>query len=149
MALPSSLTRYARLAETSEKSAREAQNLAAQIQNEVKAVTDLISSAARSSSGEAEKSQTVILALSELRKEIVALAESSQAIANTAAEAETAAREAQKGAEIISSAAEEQAAAAAEALRSCGAAVGSAERMPDRDPIGRRDGGQNRFGQQR
>ncbi len=105
------------LAETSEKSAREAQNLAAQIQNEVKAVTDLISSAAHSSSGEAEKSQTVILALSELRKEIVALAESSQAIANTAAEAETAAREAQKGAEIISSAAEEQAAAAAQALR--------------------------------
>ena len=106
------------LAETSEKSAREAQTLAAQIQNEVKAVTDLISSAAQASSEEAEKSQTVILALGELRKEIVALAESSQAIVNNALEAEAAAREAQKGAEIISSAAEEQAAAAAEALRS-------------------------------
>ena len=106
------------LAEMSENSASEAQKLAAQIQNEVKAVTDLISSAAHAASGEAEKSQTVILALGELRKEIVALAESSKAIADTALEAEAAAREAQKGAEIISSAAEEQAAAAAEALRS-------------------------------
>ena len=106
------------LAETSEKSARDAQNLAAQIQNEVKAIAELISSAAQAASAEVEKSQTVIVALGELRKEIVALAEGSQVIANTAAEAEAAAREAQKGAEIISSAAEEQAAAAAEALRS-------------------------------
>jgi methyl-accepting chemotaxis protein len=106
------------LAEMSEKSAREAQDLAAQIRSKVKAVTDLIGAAAQTSSGEVEKSQTVILALGELRKEIVTLAESSQAIANAASEAESAAREAQKGTEIISSASEEQAAAAAAALRS-------------------------------
>ena len=46
------------------------------------------------------------------------MAEGSQSIAVATLEAESAAREAQKGAEIISSAAEEQAAAAAEALRS-------------------------------
>ena len=59
-----------------------------------------------------------MLALGELRKEIIVLAEGSQSIATAASQAEAAAREAQKGAEVISSAAEEQAAAAAEALRS-------------------------------
>ena len=106
------------LAETSEKSAKEAQNLAARIQEEVKSVATLIKTAADAASAEAEKSQMVILALGELRKEIVALSEDSQVIVKMALEAEGASREAQKGAEIISSAAEEQAAAAAEALRS-------------------------------
>jgi methyl-accepting chemotaxis protein len=106
------------LAETSEKGARDAQNLSAQIQDEVKSVAALIKTAADAASAEAARSQTVILALGELRKEIVALSEGSQVVAKAAVEAEGAAREAQKGAEIISSAAEEQAAAAAEALRS-------------------------------
>ena len=106
------------LAEASEKSARGAQNLAAQIQEEVKSVAALIKVAAEAASAEAENSQTVILALGELRKEIGTLSEGSQVIVKTALEAEGASREAQKGAEIISSAAEEQAAAAAEALRS-------------------------------
>jgi methyl-accepting chemotaxis protein len=106
------------LAETSEKGARDAQNLAAQIQDEVKSIATLITGAADSATAEAEKSQTVILALGEVRKEIVALSDGSHVIAKTALESEKAAREAQKGAEIISSAAEEQAAAASEALRS-------------------------------
>jgi methyl-accepting chemotaxis protein len=106
------------LAESSEKSARDAQSLAAQIQEEVKGVSALIQNAAQAASAEAERSQTVVLALGELRKEITVLAEGSQSIATGALQAETAAREAQKGAEVISSAAEEQAAAAAEALRS-------------------------------
>jgi methyl-accepting chemotaxis protein len=106
------------LAETSEKSAREAQNLAGKIQEQVKSVASMIKAAADGAAAEAEKSQTVILALSELRKEVVRLTEGSQSIAVAALEAESAAREVQKGAEIISSAAEEQAAAATEALRS-------------------------------
>ena len=105
------------LAETSEKSAREALDLATKIQDEVKSVAALIKTAADSAASEAEKSQTVLLALGELRKEAAALSEGNQLIAKAAVEAEGAAREAQKGAEIISSAAEEQAAAAAEALR--------------------------------
>ena len=53
---------------------------------------------------EAENSQTIVLALSELRKEVSGLTERSQTIASSAEEAEVAAREAQKGAEIIASA---------------------------------------------
>ena len=106
------------LAETSENSAREVQNLAAQIETQVGSVSSIIKTAAESAVGEAQKSQTVVLALGELRKEVGALAEGSQSIAVATLEAESAARQAQKGAEIISSAAEEQAAAAAEALRS-------------------------------
>jgi len=106
------------LAETSEKSARDVQNLAAQIETQVASVASIIQSAAETASTQAKKSRTVIIALGELRKEVGALAEGSQSIASATLEAESAAREAQKGAEIISSAAEEQAAAAAEALRS-------------------------------
>jgi methyl-accepting chemotaxis protein len=106
------------LAETSEKSARETQNLAAQIQEQVKSVASMIKAAADGAAAEAENSQTVILALGELRKDVGVLTEASQSIAAVAVQAEIAAREAQKGAEIISSAAEEQAAAAAESLRS-------------------------------
>jgi methyl-accepting chemotaxis protein len=106
------------LAETSEKSARDALHLASRIQDEVKAIAALITMAAEGASKEAERSQTVLLALGELRKELTTLTEGSKVIAAAASEAEIAAREAQKGAELISSAAEEQAAAAAEALRS-------------------------------
>jgi methyl-accepting chemotaxis protein len=106
------------LAEASDKSARDVQNLAAQIEIQVGSVSSIIKTAAETAAGEAQKSQTVVLALSELRKEVAVLAEGSQSIAVATLEAESAAREAQKGAEIISSAAEEQAAAAAEALRS-------------------------------
>ena len=106
------------LAETSEKSARDALYFAEKIQEQVKAVAAMIKSAVNGALTEAGKSQTVILALDELRKEIAVLAEGSQAITTIALQAEAASREAQKGAEIISSAAEEQAAAAAEALRS-------------------------------
>jgi methyl-accepting chemotaxis protein len=106
------------LAETSEKSARAAQDLAGQIQVQVKSVAGTIKAAADGAAAEAEKSQTVILALGELRKEFGSVIEGSQAITVVALQAEAASLEAQKGAEIISSAAEEQAAAAAEALRS-------------------------------
>jgi methyl-accepting chemotaxis protein len=106
------------LAETAEKGAREAQQLAGKIQEHVKSVAALVKVAADEAAAEADKSQTVILALGELRKEVSALAEGSNSIAIAMLEAEAASREAQKGAEIISSAAEEQAAAAAEALRS-------------------------------
>ncbi|MEA2903322.1 MAG: methyl-accepting chemotaxis protein [Alphaproteobacteria bacterium] len=106
------------LAETSERSARQAQTLTTQIQEQIKSVTAAIKGAADGAAAEAERSQTVILALGDLRKEAGALTEGSQTIAVGALEAEAASREAQKGAEIISSAAEQQAAAAAEALSS-------------------------------
>ena len=106
------------MAETSEKGARDAQNLAGQIQEQVRSVAAMIKTAADGAAAEAEKSQTVILALGELRREVRTLTDGSQRLSLAALEAEAASREAQKGAEIISSAAEEQAAAATEALRS-------------------------------
>jgi len=106
------------LAETSEKSALDVQSLAAQIEAQVGSMASIVKTAAATATEEAQKSQTVILALGELRREVGVLAEGSQSIAVATLEAESAAREAQKGAEIISAAAEEQAAAAAEALRS-------------------------------
>jgi methyl-accepting chemotaxis protein len=106
------------LAETSERSARQAQTLTTQIQEQVKSIAAAIKGAADGAVAEVEKSETVILALGDLRKEAGVLNQGSQTIAAAAVAAEAASREAQKGAEIISSAAEEQAAAAAEALRS-------------------------------
>jgi methyl-accepting chemotaxis protein len=106
------------LAESSEKSARDAQSLAEQIQDQVGSVASMIGAAAAGAAAEAGRSETLIAALGELRKEVSVLALSNQAIATAATEAEAAARETQKGAEIISAASEEQAAAAAETLRS-------------------------------
>src|SRR4051812_17273581 len=106
------------LAETSERGARETKALATQIQERVKSVATTIKAAADAAAVEIQKSQTVILALGDLRKEAGALTQVSQTIAMGALEAEGASREAQRGAEIISSAAEEQAAASSEALRS-------------------------------
>ena len=76
------------LAETSEKSARETQDLAGHIQEQVKSIASMIKAAADGAGAEAEKSQTVLLALGELRKEVSALAEGSQSIAVAAVEAE-------------------------------------------------------------
>ena len=106
------------LAETSDKSAKETQALAGQIRSEVESVATKVKAAAQAAAAEAENSQTIVLALSELRKDVGGLTERSQTIAASAEEAEVAAREAQKGAEIIASAAEEQAAAVAEASKS-------------------------------
>ncbi len=106
------------LAETSEKSARSAQELAGRIQAQVTSVSARIKTAAEGAATEAEKSQTVLLALEELRKEAGVLTDIGRSIANTAVEAGLASRDAQKGAEMVSSTAEQQAAAASEALRS-------------------------------
>ena len=69
------------LAETSEKSAQDVQSLAAQIETQVGSMASIIKTAATTAMDEAQKSQTVILALGELRKEVGALAEGSQSIA--------------------------------------------------------------------
>ena len=70
------------LAETSEKSAREAQALATRIQEQVNSIAATIKAAAEAAAAEVEKSQTVILALGELRKEAGALTQGSQTIAD-------------------------------------------------------------------
>jgi methyl-accepting chemotaxis protein len=106
------------LAETSEQNAQEIQTLTAQMQKEVKTIVDAIRSAATRASDEAKSGGKVSQGLEQLRQDMTALAEESQVILIASIEADSAAREAQKGSEDVASAAEEQSAAAAEALRS-------------------------------
>ena len=105
------------LAETSEKSAREIQELVGQIQSEVKVIADGINTAAEAANGEVEKGRTVTGQLEQMRTDMQVLAKGATDIASASVEAERAAREAQKGSESIAAAAEEQSAACDEALR--------------------------------
>ncbi|MBP2314273.1 methyl-accepting chemotaxis protein [Azospirillum soli] len=105
------------LAETSEKSARDIQNLVGQIQTEVKLIADGINSAAGVAKSEVEKGRTVTIQLEQIRGDMVSLAKGASEISGASVEAERAAREAQKGSESIAAAAEEQSSACDEALR--------------------------------
>jgi methyl-accepting chemotaxis protein len=103
------------LAETSDKSAREVQQHADAIQNDVQGIILAVRTAADAAIGEAKAAAAVVRALEARRTDMIRIAEGSQAVLNTALEAEIAVAEAQKGAEQVASAAEEQAAAAGEA----------------------------------
>jgi methyl-accepting chemotaxis protein len=103
------------LAETSDKSAREVQQHADAIQNDVQGIVVAVRTAAEAAIGEAKAAAAVVQALEARRSDMIRIAEGSQAVLTTALEAERAAAEAQKGAEQVASAAEEQAAAAGEA----------------------------------
>ncbi|MGH1589608.1 methyl-accepting chemotaxis protein [Methylobacterium phyllosphaerae] len=103
------------LAETSETSAAEVRTLAEAIRTEVRGVGDIMRAAARTATAEAEAGGHVTKTLEAVRSELGMLSEGAQAILAAAIEAETAIREAQRGAEQIASAAEEQAAAAGQA----------------------------------
>jgi len=105
------------LAAASEKSAQDIQTLADGIVSQVRSVADRIRVSAENAIGEAQIGRTIVEALDKIRTDIALLAEGSQSILVAAVEAESAIREAQRGAEQVASAAEEQAAAAAEAQR--------------------------------
>ncbi|WP_029010426.1 methyl-accepting chemotaxis protein [Azospirillum halopraeferens] len=105
------------LAETSEKSAREIQELVGQIQGEVKVIANGINKAAEVAKTEVEKGREVTGQLEQIRADMVILAKGATDISAAAAESERAAREAQKGSESIAAAAEEQSSACDEALR--------------------------------
>jgi methyl-accepting chemotaxis protein len=103
------------LAETSDKAARQVQQLANAIQNDVQGIVKAVRKAADSALAEAKAAAAVVQALEARREDMVKITEGSQAILTTAVEAERGATEAQKGAEQVASAAEQQAAGAAEA----------------------------------
>jgi methyl-accepting chemotaxis protein len=118
------------LAETSEKSTKEIQTLTAQMQGEVKTIVEAIRSATQRALQEAKNGDKVSKSLVRIREDMTALAQGSQQILIASIEAETAAREAQKGSESVAVAAEEQSAAAAEALQSVeqqGSALGQSQ----------------------
>jgi methyl-accepting chemotaxis protein len=105
------------LAETSEKSARDIQDLVGQIQTEVKTIADGINGAAEAARSEVEKGKVVTVQLTKSRTEMGGLMAGSIEIATAALQADRAAKEAQKGSEQIAAAAAEQSAACEEALK--------------------------------
>lgn len=103
------------LAENSEASAGDIQQLAARVSADVKAIAERVRAASELATREAQLGRDVVSQLRTAREDLVALGAGTQEIVATSSEAESAAREAEKGAEQVASAAEEQSAAAAEA----------------------------------
>jgi methyl-accepting chemotaxis protein len=105
------------LAETSEKSARDIQDLIGQIQKEVTVIAEGINASARAATTEVEKGQVVTSQLEQVRIDMVEIQRGCREILTAAELGNEAAKEAQKGAEAVSAAAEEQSSACQEAMR--------------------------------
>ncbi|QJU59364.1 methyl-accepting chemotaxis protein [Sphingomonas sp. AP4-R1] len=103
------------LAETSETSAAEIQELATTIAVEIRSVAERIREAATLAEREAATGRYVSAQIESARGELALIAAAAIDILSASVEAETGAREAVRGAEQVASAAEEQSAAAAEA----------------------------------
>lgn len=103
------------LAEISDKSAQEVQQLAQSIQAEVGAVVETLKKASETAAHEARAAAAVVETLDARRGDMMQIAAGSRDILTAAAEAERAAIEADKGAEQIASAAEEQSSGSTEA----------------------------------
>ncbi len=105
------------LAETSEKSARQIQDLVGQIQRDVKVISEGITASASAARTEVESGRDVTRGLESIRAEMMQIVEGAREILKAAEESNAAAGEAQKGAEAISAAAQEQSAACEEAVK--------------------------------
>ena len=105
------------LAETSEKSARQIQELVGQIQGEVKTIATGINEAADNIQGEVEKSAVIQQQLDRIRDDAAAIVGGAGEIASAAQQSSVAAQQALKGAEQIASAATEQSSASEEAAK--------------------------------
>lgn len=105
------------LAETSENSAREIQNLVSQIQEEVRIISEGINQAAATAKSEMEKGEVITSQLDLVRKDMIDIATGAREISMAAIQADTASKEAQTGSEAIAAAAEEQASACNESVR--------------------------------
>jgi len=105
------------LAETSEKSARDIQDLISQIQRDVKAIAEGINASAATAKQEIEKGRQVTAHLDQIRADMGEISDGCREIVKASAESDTAVKEAQKGAEVIAAAAEEQSAACQESLK--------------------------------
>lgn len=103
------------LAETSEKSSSEVQQLAQSIQLEVRGVVEALKKASDVAQTDSRAASEVIESLAARRSELEQIIGASRDVLTAAIDAEKAAIEAQKGTEQIASAAEEQASGASEA----------------------------------
>jgi methyl-accepting chemotaxis protein len=105
------------LAETSEKSAKQIQDLVGQIQQEVKVIAEGIGSSAKVVEAEVQNGKTITLQLEQIRLDANEILKGVREIATGAAQSSVAAKQAQKGSEDIASAAEEQSSAAEESAK--------------------------------
>jgi methyl-accepting chemotaxis protein len=102
------------LAETSEKSARDIQELVGQIQREVKIIAAGINGAADAARKEVENGKAVVIQLQQVGVDMGVVMAGSEEIAAAALQSDRAATEAQKGSEQIAAAATEQSSACEE-----------------------------------
>jgi methyl-accepting chemotaxis protein len=102
------------LAETSEKSAKQIQDLVGQIQNEVKVVAEGIGASAKTVLGEVENGRAITAQLERIRLDAAEIVAGVREIAVGAQQSAAAAAQALKGSQEIAAAAEEQSAAAEE-----------------------------------
>ena len=105
------------LAETSEKSAKQIQELVGQIREEVKGISEGINTSAKAVEGQLERGRTIGEQLEQIRIDAAEIALGIREIATGAQQSVTASREAIKGSESIAAAAEEQSAAAEESAK--------------------------------
>jgi len=102
------------LAETSEKSAKQIQDLVGQIQGDVKSITEGINASAKDTLEETEKGKVITAQLEQIRIDAADVVKGIREIAVGASQSNTAAQQALKGSQDIAAAAEEQSAAAEE-----------------------------------
>ena len=105
------------LAETSEKSAKQIQELVGQIQADVKKIADGINTSAKTMDEEVEKGKTITAQLDQIRGDFIEIVKGIQEIATNAGQSNVAAQQALKGSQSIAAAAEEQSAAAEESAK--------------------------------
>jgi methyl-accepting chemotaxis protein len=102
------------LAETSEKSAKQIQELVGQIQQEVKNIAGGINTSAKTMEEEVEKGKIVTVQLEQIRLDAIEIVKGIAEISANAAQSNVASQQALKGSQNIAAAAEEQSAAAEE-----------------------------------
>jgi methyl-accepting chemotaxis protein len=105
------------LAETSEKSAKQIQELVGQIQKEVKSIADGINTSAKSIKEEVAKGKIITAQLEQIRLDAVEIVKGISEIAANAGQSNVASQQALKGSQSIAAAAEEQSSAAEESAK--------------------------------
>ncbi|HEX4856225.1 MAG TPA: methyl-accepting chemotaxis protein [Limnobacter sp.] len=105
------------LAETSEKSAKQIQDLVGQIQGEVKDISEGINRSAASVKSQVERGVSITAQLNTIRTNAAEVLAAVREVATGAQQSVTAAQQALKGSESIATAAEEQSAAAEEVAK--------------------------------
>lgn len=105
------------LAETSEKSAKQIQELVAQIQKEVKVIADGINTSAKTVESEVENGRLILEQLARISVVSVEVTNGIRDIATSAHQSAAASQQAMQGSEAIAAASEQQSAAAEEATK--------------------------------